>query len=126
MTADLLTQTQKKHAEAIAERAGQRCGFDPFTIIMVVCAVVQLAIKCWQVYHPQVSGETPHQQFARIHQENPYRLRHDLTANIFHARGDLTLEQSKVIADVIIVQSLDPANAEDFNALMEMETESEQ
>jgi hypothetical protein len=113
---------QERHAHEIAERVGQRCGCDPFTILMVVIAVIQLGIKCWQINHPPGPALTPHQMLVQRYRENPVILREQLRVRIRREKPALTHDQLRAVTDEMLAQALSDENADDFNALVESET----
>ena len=63
----------RQYAERIAYRLdhdqlygnGPAVGFDPFTIIMVLCSVLGLLIQCWGAVNREVSQAELHEKLVK-------------------------------------------------------------
>jgi hypothetical protein len=122
MTPEQRQSTVRKHAERIARSAGLRCGFDVATLIIVACAIINVAINCWRFQRETTDGETPHQRFVRLHQEKPRWIREQLRIEVERKHPELSDAERNAVVDDAIAYALRDENAKDFNALVKAET----
>lgn len=116
------TAAERSRAERIARRVDeQRCGLAFTTIVLVICAVLNVAINCWRAAH-QVTPEMAQAELARRCATRSGRrywsLR--LSGEIRHHDPQLSGFQADAIAGAIIDEALEENNAGEFRRLMEM------
>ena len=132
----------EQYAHRIAEKLGPVVGFDPFTIIMVLCYVLGQLIQCWGAVNREVSQAELHAKLVQ-ECEDPKRKEKLIkrAARQFRRKSDepLTKEQSMILAEASIAEALiappaefqnyavacGPASTEDLRAFTEDEGEDE-
>jgi len=117
MSSNLTEQYARRVADKLSGE-GPAVGFDPFTIIMVLCSVLGLLIQCWGALNREGSQAELHAKLVE-ECEDPKRKAKLIrrAARQFRRRSDepLSVEQSLILATASIEEALIAPPAEFTN-----------
>lgn len=101
----------QQHAERIASKVPESVGFDPITIITILTTVLPMIMTCFN--KETQSASDIQAKVKEFHDSNPRKLRIRTARRVrAEAEESMTKEQSFVLADAIIKDSLESSNAE--------------
>lgn len=119
MSEPLYTAAQKSRAERVVARLGEKLVRMPVaTLIMVICAVANLAVNCWRMRHER-DGDKAHERLLKLCETPAGREQatRELAKVVFN-REPMHWNEAWAIAEAMLDEYLDESNRPEMLCVM--------